>query len=350
MNSTEKNSKILFHLRRLIRRPDCVLSYDRDLIDTLPDILREQYQITRDADISKNADLEAIFGLLPENPASGNRGISGLPGMLRTSGVPLDEFVTRVPEGIVNQKPADFDKWTTTTNPKGDQLEEVLNLQKDLGMGQWNAQMKRYDSRLEISPKHYLARVTTPPPTWLERILRKRFWQFKFALWKMNGKLDPGKPSLSIGPRWITEILFFREVVGLPGHIGLDLFSDDAELVTAGDMHDIPFPDKKFGFVFLKNTADKSYNIRKLVEELVRVTAPDGIIVIDQICAYGRNSPLSRTDIQSVHNLLKLFQARARVHPLVCYDVDVSGLGDARENNEKRNNARLALQVLRHSH
>jgi SAM-dependent methyltransferase len=350
MNSKDRNSKILFHLRKLIRRPDCVLSYDRDLIDTLPDILREQYQISSDADISKNADLEAIFGLIPKSPATGNHGIAGLPSFLRASGVPLDEFVTSAPEGLAIQNPGDFDKWTTAASQKGDKHEEILNLQKDLAMGQWNAQMSRYAARLQIPLKDYLASVTTPPPTWLERIFRKRFWEIKFALWKMTGKLDPEKPSLSIGPRWITEILYFREVVGLREHIGLDLFSDDAELVTAGDMHDIPFPDKKFGFVFLKNTADKSYNVRKLIDEIVRVTAPNAIVVIDQICGYGRNSPLSRTDIQSAHNLLKLFQARAGVRPLVCYDIDVSGLGDARENNEKRNNARLAVQILRHSY
>lgn len=349
MISDEKSAKLLFHLRHLIRRPDCVLSYDRDLIESLPDILREQYQITRDVDISTNADIKAIFSLLPESPAEGNRGIAGLPAMLRNSGVPLDEFITREPEGIGAQTPADFDKWTTATAEKDDNLGEILNLQKDLGMGQWTTQRKRYDARLQIPLKDYLASVTTPSPTWLERILRKRFWEIKFAIWKMNGKLDARKPSLSIGPRWITEILYFREVIGLPRHIGLDLHSDDTELVSVGDMHNIPFADKKFGFVFLKNVADKSYNIRKLVEELVRVTAPNGLIVIDQICAYGRNSPLSRTDIQSAHNLLKLFQARARVRPLVCYDVDVSGSGDAREKKEKRVNARLALQILRQS-
>ncbi len=346
MNSVEKNTEILAHLRQLIRRPECVLSYDYDLIDTLPDILREQYQITSAADVSRNGDLDAIFKLLPEDAGHENRDIASLPSRLRSAGVELGEFVTRVPEGIVAQRPGNFDKWTTTTTQEGEQLEEVLNLQKDLGMGQWNAQMQRYDARPQMRLKNYLSNVTTAPPSILERVLRKRFWEIKFALWKMTGKLNPDKPSLSIGPRWVTEILYFREIVGLHKHIGLDLFSDDAELVTAGDMHNQPFSDGNFGFVFLKNTADKSYNIRRLVDELLRVVAPGGIIVIDQICAYGRNSPLSRTDIQSAHNLLKLFQARGKVEPMVCYDVDVSGLGDAQENNEKRNNARLALRVL----
>jgi SAM-dependent methyltransferase len=346
MNSMVKSAEILGHLRRLIQRDKCVLSYDFDLIDTLPDILREQYEIGSDSDIQKNADLTAIFALLPDTAPEGGH-IAALPSMLRKVGLPLDEFVTRVPEGIVAQKPENFDKWTTTTNQQGEQLQEVLNLQKDLGMGQWNPAMHRYEARPQMRLKDYLSNVTTAPPTLLERILRRRFWEIKFFLWKLTGKLDPSKPSLSIGPRWVTEILYFREVIGLAKHIGLDLFSDDAELVTAGDMHAIPFQDDHFGFVFLKNTADKSYNIRKLVSELLRVTAPGGIVVIDQICAYGRNSPLSRTDIQSAHNLLKLFEARGTVRPLVCYDVDVSGLGDAEQNAEKRNNARLALQVIR---
>ena len=155
------------------------------------------------------------------------------------------------------------------------------------------------------------------------------------------------RPSLSVGPRWVTEIQFFREVVGLKNHIGLDLFSDDPDLVIAGDMHRMPFPSEHFNLIFLKNIVDKSYRVRTLVEELIRVMEPGGIVIVDQICGYGACNPLTRTDIQHARNLLRLFEARARTHALVCQDVDVSGIGDAKEGSAKRYNARLAIRVWR---
>jgi SAM-dependent methyltransferase len=213
-------------------------------------------------------------------------------------------------------------------------------------MGRWNSSTERYASdRPETPIADFLKSVTTAPPTIVERFLRKHFWELRFALWKATGQLRVDRDSLSIGPRWITEIKYFRNAIGLQRHIGLDLFSDDPELVVAGDMHAMPFEKGRFHFVFSKNTVDKSYNVRQLVSEMLRITAPGGLIVIDQICGYGRCSPLNRTDIQRAKNLLALFSARARVRPLVCYDVDVSGLGDAREPRESRRNARLAIRV-----
>jgi hypothetical protein len=334
----------LSKLRALIRREHCVLSYDLDLIEALPEILREQHGIAADRDIEGHADVRALFELLDPDTKPGQRQIAALPALVRSSGVPLDEFSTRKPEGLPGGEAEKFDRWSTAR--ANESVDEVVRLHQDLGMGRWNASMRRYDARRgEAGLKTYLRSVTTAPPSILERVLRKHFWELKFSLWKLTGTLDPGRNSLSIGPRWVTEIEYFREVVGLRQHIGLDLFSDDPALVVAGDMHSMPFPNGHFHFIFLKNTADKSYNVRRLVEELLRVVEDRGLIVVDQICGYGRCSPLSRTDIQKASNLLMLFKARAHVEPLVCYDIDVSGIGDARDTNETRRNARLAIRV-----
>jgi hypothetical protein len=343
--TTHNKEQILVHLRQLIRRSDCVLSYDLDLIDSLPHILKEQHGIVTDSEIDRNRDLSIIFSLLGADNAGNHRNIKALPEKLRAAGIALDEFSTRAPEGLTGQEAGMFDKWSRVRAIEN--VKEVVALQADLGMGRWNANTQKYQAQRPQTPvKGYLRYVTTAPPTVVERVFRKPFWELKFLMWKLTGRLDPTRPSLSIGPRWITEIVYFREVIGLRQHVGLDLFSDDPTLVVAGDMHDIPFPSKRFHFIFLKNTVDKSYNVRKLVEELLRVIEPQGLIVIDQICGYGgRCSPLSRTDIQRAHNLLRLFQARAQVIPLVCSDINVSGMGDARERNETRNNARLALRV-----
>ncbi len=345
MTSAEGKERVLQHLRTLIRRDECVLSYDFDLIDTLPDILREQFGVRNNEDIGQNQDLSALFSLLRSQYGGAASGIGQLPEMLRSSGVALEEFATRAPEGVAGQEPAKFEHWSTASASEG--VEKVLELQKDLGMGRWNAGMQKYEPhRAQTELRGYLRSVTTSRPSIVERISRRHFWELKFAQWKLTGKMDLARRSLSIGPRWVTEIAYFREVVGLRQHIGLDLFSDDSELVVAGDMHAMPFPDQHFGFIFLKNTADKSYSVRKLTEELLRVVEPRGLIVIDQICGYGRCSPLSRTDIQHAKNLLRVFQARAQVVPLVCYDIDISGVGDAREKNETRRVARLAVQVM----
>jgi SAM-dependent methyltransferase len=344
----EGSQQLLYHLRRLIRRDDCVLSYDFDLVGTLPDILREQYAIGSESDVERNADLKAVYALLKAGNVDVAPTLSTLPILIRSTGVVLDEFIARAPEGITGQNAGMFEKWSTAS--ANESVGEAIELQKDLGMGRYNTSMQRYGAeRGNIDLKTYLRSVTTAPPSLMERIVGKHFWELKFARWLRAGKIKPERRSLSIGPRWLTEVEYFRQVVGLPRHIGLDLFSDDPEMVVAGDMHAMPFPDHHFNFIFLKNTADKSYRIRRLVEELLRVTEPGGLIVIDQICGYGRCSPLSRTDIQRAANLLRLFRARAQVTPLVCRDVDVSGLGDARENNETRRNARLAIQVA-HSH
>lgn len=340
----QAREQLLFHLRRLIRRDHCVLSFDFDLIDTLPDILREQYGIRSESDVKRNSDLTAVFALLQANDPAVTLGLAELPAVIRSTGAVLDEFVTRAAEGLSGQKAGTFAKWSTASAK--DRVGDAIELQKDLGMGRYNATMQKYPAhRSNTELKGYLRSVTTAPPSILERILRKHFWELKFARWIRSGKIKPDRPSLSIGPRWLTEIEYFREVVGLKKHIGLDLFSDNPDLVTAGDMHAMPFPDRHFNFVFLKNTADKSYRIRRLVEELLRVTEPGGLIVVDQICGYGRCSPLSRTDIQRAENLFLLFRARVHVQALVCYDVDVSGLGDARANNETRRTARLAVQL-----
>ena len=344
----EVGQQLLHHLRRLIQRDHCVLSYDFDLIETLPDILREQYGIGSEADVERNADLAALYRLLRADRPDLVLSLAQLPEMIRSSGLALGEFATRVPEGITGQNAGMFEKWSTAS--AADRVDEAIELQKDLGMGRYNTSMQEYGaSRGSVDLRAYLRSVTTARPSLVERILRKHFWELHFARWIRAGKIKPDRPTLSIGPRWLTEIEYFRKVVGLPRHIGLDLFSDNPEMVTAGDMHDMPFADGHFNFVFLKNTADKSYRIRKLVEELLRVIEPGGVIVVDQICGYGRCSPLSRTDIQHAENLLRLFRARAQVDSLICCDVDVSGLGDARENNETRRNARLAIQVA-HRH
>lgn len=246
----------------------------------------------------------------------------------------------------MNENTAVFSNWSTDT--VAENSEAVLTLQRDLGMGQYNAKSERHPQRRKNTGglRQYLRGVTTVPPSVLQRLTRRSFWELWITWWKFRGFLNATTPSLSVGPRWVTEIEFFREVVGLRQHIGLDLFSDDPQLVKAGDMHQMPFPNQHFQLVFIKNTVDKSYDVRRLVNELLRVVRPGGILIVDQICGYGDCTPLTRTDIQKSENLLRLFKTRAPVRVLVQADIDLKSLRGATVLDRSRNNARLAIQIL----
>jgi SAM-dependent methyltransferase len=272
--------------------------------------------------------------------------VADVPRLLSEAGFNRAKYATSTPDERVSGVAKDFDHWSDQS--VSDSLDAVVTLQKDLGMGAHNAQSRRYDATKEASGlRGYLRSVTTPPPGIWERIARKSFWELKLIKWRKARIIDPVSPSLSVGPRWVSEIGFFRQVVGLQNHIGLDLFSDDPDLVITGDMHAMPFPQDHFQFAFLKNVVDKSYDIRRLVAELFRVLRPGGIVVVDQICGYGHTNPLTRTDIQSAVNLARIFRRYGVVESLVCDDVDISGIGDAAETGEKRYNARLALRLTR---
>jgi hypothetical protein len=274
------------------------------------------------------------------------RELDALPALLSQFPPIVAALQTRASEDAMKQAGEPFDHWTERRAQED--LDSVLTLQKDLGQGRFSEKTPRYAPEREATQlRHYLRAVTSAPPSLVERLTRHTFWELRIGWWKKVGRVDPALPALSVGPRWVTEIHYFRQILGFERHIGLDLFSDDPALVKAGDMHAMPFSDSHFGFAFLKNVVDKSYNVRKLVSELVRVMAPGGTVVVDQICAYGHCTPLTRTDIQSAFNLRSVFNAQTRTRTLVCQDVDITGIGDAAKTGARRINARLALQILK---
>jgi hypothetical protein len=324
---------------------DCVLTFDRSLVDQLPDILCENFGVRSASDASRLPALDRLFQLL----LPGRReewDIAVLPALLERAGVNKAEYVPRAPSPIMEQMEKAFSRWTLSTAKEN--IQAVLTLQKDLGMGQYNASSEPHATQWQggaVSLRKYLQGVTTVPPSLLEKVLRRSYWELWIEWWKLRRLLTSDLPSLSIGPRWVTEIDFFRQVVGLKMHIGLDLFSKNENLVKVGDMHQMPFPDKHFQMVFIKNTVDKSYDVRQLVAELLRVTRPGGIIIIDQICNYGDCTPLTRTDIVKSENLLRLFRVRSPVQVLVQADIDLTKIRGAVLGDHSRNNARLAIRI-----
>jgi len=338
-SGTECAAQIHQILDRIIVREECVLSYDKTLVDLLPHILRENYGIENSSQIHRLKPLGELYETL--NVTAEDVSINDLPALLVEAGVDQKRYCTRTDD----DNGAEFKNFSTATHE--DNVEAVLTLQCDLGQGKHKEGDEAYDPNL-LKPenvKQYLDWVTTPPPSYLEKLFKSNFWEMQIRKWKLFGQLDSNLPSLSVGGRWLTEILYFRQVHGLTQHIGLDLHSGDEDLVKVGDMHAMPFDDDQFGFVFIKNTFDKSYDVRKLVSELLRVTRRNGIIAVDQVCDYGWTSSLGRTDIQRAQNLLKVFRSQAACKSLVCTDVDITGIGDVAQTSGSSNNARLAIKV-----
>ena len=125
-------------------------------------------------------------------------------------------------------------------------------------------------------------------------------WSSVFEQLKVTGDLTDESNVLTIGPRFDLEIHFFRDTLGFKNTIGLDLQTEDESLIRVGDMHRMPFEDNSFDMVYQKNTFNKSYDIRKALQECVRVLRPGGILVSDECLDYIDGvSEIARTNIVS---------------------------------------------------
>lgn len=125
-----------------------------------------------------------------------------------------------------------------------------------------------------------------------------------------KGRVNANEAVLDVGPRSLSEIRYFREIIGLKNTIGLDLFTDEESLVKVGDMHDMPFETNYFGLVFTRNTIDKSYDIRRFLSELVRVTRPDGIVCLETSFDYIEGcTELGRTNVKKCSQILRVLGA-----------------------------------------
>lgn len=335
-------SEIEATLWSIIDRSKCVLRFDASLIDDLSLILEENYGVKETADISRCRSLQLLISQLglPQGAS-----LQELPQRIAAVGIDKSKFRPVADATILETSAKVFDHWSLTTAESD--VDAVVALQRDLGMGQYNVAAKRHDIEWPGGDlKGYLRGVTTIPASLFQRAIGRSYWELWITWWKLRGFLTSDIPSLSIGPRWITEIRFFREVLGLKRHVGLDLFSDDDGLVVSGDMHAMQFPDDHFQLVFIKNTIDKSYDFRRLVREILRVLRPGGIVVVDQIAGYGDCSPLTRTDIQHAKNLVRVFQANAseKLSVFVQKDIPLDRVGGAR-NDRAKFNARLAFRV-----
>lgn len=115
-----------------------------------------------------------------------------------------------------------------------------------------------------------------------------------------EGKITPDDRVLVLGPRYEDEIYFFREVLGLPNTIGLDL-RNEKDVLVEGDMHEMPFPDNTFKLVFGASVLEYAYDLRQVIDEIARVTERPGYVsIIHRTNRTTSPSSTQRSDIGSI--------------------------------------------------
>lgn len=138
-------------------------------------------------------------------------------------------------------------------------------------------------------------------------------WTYVIRREIARGNLDPEDLVLCIGNRWLGEIMYFRQNLGLKNTKGVDLISSDPELVVAADMHELPFEDNSVKMIFNRGLINKSYDVRLMMKEVMRVLKKDGYLIVETPGPYGYGvSRLGRTDIKSAQNLMRLLRGKVK--------------------------------------
>lgn len=285
-------------LERIIDPEEVIDRYDGSYLADLPHILREVHGVT-DANARASAlwpDLAALWALTGR-PEAGFA-IAELPQLLVDAGVDEARWSPKQVDDNARERLGYYGRMKTRrlrrsigvrlqalrdSSGKGapDARDQVNTIQKELSLQSGGKAKIDFED---------LARPETGDP-----------WSPLMIGLREEGVISADEPVLTIGPRWVGEIHYFRDQLGLKGTIGLDLFTTDKDLVTVGDMHDMPFEDNTFGLIYQRNTFDKSYDIRACLRECVRVLRDGGVLITDDCYAYTNGvSELSRTSLK--HN------------------------------------------------
>ena len=137
---------------------------------------------------------------------------------------------------------------------------------------------------------------------WLEKNnYNKKTKAFIVFFNKNKNILKKSKQTLAIGARTGNEVLAIRSF-GC-NCVGVDIFPYK-DLVLKGDMHDLPFKDKQFDFIFT-NVLDHSLYPRKFFREAHRVLKKNGYLLIHMLVDFD-NDEYSVTNITNINQMKKL--------------------------------------------
>jgi len=269
-------------LTELLLRDECrVDRYDASYLDDLPDILKEMHGITAlrgpaTTARAKLAELAALVGVSDTAP------LSTLAPALRHAGIDDAEFRPRRLTDPAMQDRFRYSRmpsWSETTGRRAIEGAEAVDV-----IRKFQEEYSRHRER-RLSPlrclwrrwqlKHGLPRRGLAQPGLGD------LWTPMLQGFIRDGTLKANDKVLTIGPRSLGEIKYFRRVIGLRKTIGLDLFTYNRRLVRVGDMHQMPFEDSRFALIFQRNTFDKAYDIRRALRECVRTLRHGGILATD---------------------------------------------------------------------
>ncbi|HVL68429.1 MAG TPA: class I SAM-dependent methyltransferase [Vicinamibacterales bacterium] len=283
-------------LRVIIDPAECIDRFDATYLDDFPHILRENFGLT-EANFA-GSFIERRFSDMWRTftQRDGTLSIAGVCAFIREVGVDPAQFAPPVAPRKANKQNnlhlvSTFDEAEKRRFTSEADLDFLKQFQVQISLVSGGEAQQDWE--------HFPTRWTTEG--------REPWSDFIKGLLS-SGALHADSAALDIGPRYLSEIRYFREELGLRQTIGLDLFTKDEALIKVADMHAMPFPDNSFDLIFTRATHDKAYDIRKAIAEQVRVTRPGGIIISDDGVNYVDGvSPLARTDLKSTGGLLKLF-------------------------------------------
>ena len=293
---TSSNNDIERFLDYLINPNECIDTYGRTYIDDLENIVVENHQFDLENQEFPDKEAQSWFQHLREK--FGFSSLGDFIAYVRTNEVDLD---------IANIRPrSTFHTETTYAHDQNflklreeDSVEQSNEFQK-----QWSMNSVKDIPALNTNADAYELYMSSD---------RVNPWTYVIKKEINHGNLKSQDKVICIGNRWLGEILYFRKNLGLHNTMGVDLFSSAPDLVIAADMHNMPFEDSSVKLIFNRGLLNKSYDVRLLVKEMLRVLKPDGYIIVETPGPYDWGvSRLGRTDVKSINNLLKLFKGKVK--------------------------------------
>jgi SAM-dependent methyltransferase len=118
-----------------------------------------------------------------------------------------------------------------------------------------------------------------------------------------------GGAVLCVGCRNTLELDRFR-ARGFDDVVGIDVFSQHEDIKVM-DMHEMTFPDDSFDVVYASHALEHSYDVDRVVEEIVRV-ARDGAVVGVEVPVRAKASDADRVVFSGLHELRSHFSRHIR--------------------------------------
>lgn len=114
-----------------------------------------------------------------------------------------------------------------------------------------------------------------------------------------------GGSVLCVGCRNPLELDRFR-ARGFDEVVGIDLFSQREDILVM-DMHELSFPDDSFDVVYASHSLEHSYDVDRVVREIVRV-ARDGALVGVEVPVRAQASAADRVVFSGLDELREVFR------------------------------------------